>query len=221
MFVLFFAGFASTTGINTVYRTLANIDMLINTKVGDNTPFAEIYKDGINIDQLYEDSESAVRKIQTYNDTHDGRYSIERFFLDTNDVQSYAFIGGYAETLENVASKEEEVSSAAVLSVKGFSQYSSEVTVDYETVEEDGTTLRHSVDKNGVSAGVKFVTNVMTMTNMENHASAYGTLKDVIKPLVDGSQYGLDPTDEMTLMITGECKTRNIAVYDYEIEAQK
>ncbi len=201
--------------------TVCNIDMLINTKVGDNTPFAEIYKDGINIDQLYEDSESAVRKIQTYNDTHDGRYSIERFFLDTNDVQSYAFIGGYAETLENVASKEEEVSSAAVLSVKGFSQYSSEVTVDYETVEEDGTTLRHSVDKNGVSAGVKFVTNVMTMTNMENHASAYGTFKDIIKPLVDGSQYGLDPTDEMTLMITGECKTRNIAVYDYEIEAQK
>ena len=201
--------------------TICNLDMLINTKVGDNTPFAELYKDGINIDKLYEDAESAIRKIQTYNDTHEDNYGIERFILDTENVQTYAFLRGYSQVLEDVSSSDKEVSSAATLSVKGFAQYSSEVTVDYETVDEAGNTTALSVDMNGAGHVGRFIMAVQTVTNMENFPSAYSTLKDVIKLLVDGSQKGLDPTDEMTLMITGECKARNIAVYDYEIGNQK
>ena len=195
--------------------TLCNIDYFVDSLESQNV-FDLIYADGIDINSMFELAESAVSKIVIYNDSQasaDKVYDLGRLsFANTGDIVS---LRAFAQTAYNVNSTDADISANAINIVKGYSQYSSDVTVDYQTMDDDGNIIEHSLDKNALSKGATQVINLYTYYSVMNHKATYGPYADAILPLVDGSQAGLNPYDSIVLMVEDHCADRNIIVYDY------
>lgn len=196
--------------------TLFNIDYFMNSLEAQNV-FATIYADGFNINAMHTHAESAVNKIMDYNDSckdinqifNFGKLSID----NTIDAVSLKALGA---TLYNVNSTNAEVSQVSVNTVKGYTQFSSDVTVNFQTKAEDGTIRDHSYDKNALSAGAKMVSNMITYYSLQNHKSAYGAYQESLVTYVDGST-AMDPYEGIVLMIQDHCAKNNVIYYDYEI----
>lgn len=196
--------------------TLFNIDYFMNSLEAQNV-FATIYADGFNINAMHTHAESAVNKIMDYNDSckdinqifNFGKLSID----NTIDAVSLKALG---TTLYNVNSTNAEVSQVSVNTVKGYTQFSSDVTVNFQTKAEDGTIRDHSYDKNALSAGAKMVSNMITYYSLQNHKSAYGAYQESLVTYVDGST-AMDPYEGIVLMIQDHCAKNNVIYYDYEI----
>lgn len=196
--------------------TLFNIDYFMNSLEAQNV-FATIYADGFNINAMHAHAESAVNKIMDYNDSckdineifNFGKLSID----NTIDAVSLKALGA---TLYNVNSTNAEVSQVSVNTVKGYTQFSSDVTVNFQTKAEDGTIRDHSYDKNALSAGAKMVSNMITYYSLQNHKSAYGAYQESLVTYVDGST-AMDPYEGIVLMIQDHCAKNNVIYYDYEI----
>ena len=196
--------------------TLFNIDYFMNSLEAQNV-FATIYADGFNINAMHAHAESAVNKIMDYNDSckdinqifNFGKLSID----NTIDAVSLKALG---TTLYNVNSTNAEVSQVSVNTVKGYTQFSSDVTVNFQTKAEDGTIRDHSYDKNALSAGAKMVSNMITYYSLQNHKSAYGAYQESLVTYVDGST-AMDPYEGIVLMIQDHCAKNNVIYYDYEI----
>ena len=197
--------------------TLTNIDYFVDSMESQNV-FELIYKDGIDINELFKSAEAAVAKIVKYNDSKEDIneiYDMARLVM--TDVEDAISLRALSQTAYNVTSSDANVSSSAVSIIKGYSQYSSEVTVDYKTEEADGTLVEHSLDKNALSKGATQIIDFYTYYSVMNHKSVYGATADAILPLVDGSQNGFSPYDEIVLMVDDYCADRNVAVYNYQI----
>lgn len=196
--------------------TLFNIDYFMNSLEAQNV-FATIYADGFNINAMHAHAESAVNKIMDYNDSckdinqifNFGKLSID----NTIDAVSLKALG---TTLYNVNSTNAEVAQVSVNTVKGYTQFSSDVTVNFQTKAEDGTIRDHSYDKNALSAGAKMVSNMITYYSLQNHKSAYGAYQESLVTYVDGST-AMDPYEGIVLMIQDHCAKNNVIYYDYEI----
>ena len=197
--------------------TLCNIYYFVNSLESQNV-FDLIYADGIEINAMFELAESAVSKIVVYNDSQtsvDGIYDMARLvFANEGDAIS---LRAFAQTAYNVNSTDTAVSTNAVNTVKGYSQYSSDVTVDYQTKDAEGNIINHSLDKNALSKGATQIINLYTYYSVINHKTTYGMEADAILPLVDGSQYGLNPYEAIVLMVEDHCADRNLIVYDYNM----
>lgn len=195
--------------------TLTNIDYFVDSTQSRNV-LELIYANGIDINAMFKDAESAIAKIVEYNDSQesvDKVYDLAR--LSMASVEDAISLRQFARTAYNVTSENETVATDAVNCVKGYSQYSSDVTIDYQTTELDGTVVDHSLDKNALSKGATQVINLYTYYSVMNHKSVYGNYADAILPLVDGSQTGLSPYDSIVLMVEDHCADRNIVVYNY------
>lgn len=195
--------------------SLCNIDYFVDSLESQNV-FDLIYADGIDINSLFELSESAISKIVAHNDAQasiDDIYDMAR--LSISNVGDAISLRAFAQTAYNVNSKDATVAQNAINTVKGYSQYSSDVTVDYQTKAEDGTIVNHSLDKNALSKGATQIVNLYTYYSVINHKATYGGYADAILPLVDGSQNGLSPYDSIVLMVEDHCADRNLIVYDY------
>lgn len=195
--------------------TLTNIDYFVDSLESQNV-FDLIYADGIDINAMFQLAESAISKIVVYNDSQtsvEDTYDMARLvFANTGDAIS---LRAFAQTAYNVNSTDADVSANAINTIKGYSQYSSDVTVDYQTKDAEGNIINHSLDKNALSKGATQVINLYTYYSVMNHKTAYGTYADAILPLVDGSQAGLSPYDSIVLMVEDHCADRNLIVFDY------
>lgn len=199
--------------------TLFNIDYFMNSLEAQNV-FATIYEEGFNINAMHTNAESAINKIMAYNDSCTditkifdfGKLSID----STIDAVSLKALG---TTLYNVNSTNAEVSQVSVNTVKGYTQFSSDVTVNFQTQAEDGTIRNHSYDKNALSSGAKMVSNMMTYYSLQNHKSAYGAYQESLVTYVDGST-AMDPYEGIVLMIQDHCAKNNVIFYDYEVGKQ-
>lgn len=193
--------------------TITNIDYFMD---GANSQYAfkVIYADGFAINDTFEKAGEAVRKIQEYNDKQTQVYDMARLVMtSTADAIS---LKAFAQTAHGINSTDPDVVANTIHIVKGYSQFSSLATVDYQTVE-DGQTVDHSIDKNGLSKGAYQVINWYTYYTVSNHKATYGTTADAILPLVDGSQDGLNPYEQIVLMVEDYCAENNIVVYDYNV----
>jgi len=199
--------------------TLANIDYFVDSLESHNV-FELIYPDGIDINAMFENAERAMEKIVIYNDSQtsiDNIYDMSRLVM-VNESDAISLMA-LSQTAYNVTSKDANVSIGAVNIIKGYSQYSSDVTVDYQTTDSNGNVINHSLDKNALSKGATQIANLYTYYSVINHKDIYGGNADAILPLVDGSQTGLSPYESIVLMVEGHCVDRHIVVYYYEMGA--
>ncbi len=193
--------------------TVTNADFFMDSLESQDV-FKLIYKDGFDIREVFNLADSAIEKIVKYNDTRTSAndlYDMGRLvFASQSD---YVSLSGYFNNLYNVNSKDSTIAGAAVDIIKGYNQYSSEVTIDYQTYDDEGNVINNSLDKNALSKGATYVINRGTLYSVKSHASVYGTKADAIIPLVDGSQSALDPYDHLVLAFDGYCADKNILVY--------
>lgn len=198
--------------------TVTNIDYFMDSANSQHA-FDVIYEQGFDINATFENAEEAVRKISLYNDSHEEQYDMARLVM-VNESDAVS-LRAFSQTLQGITSTDKDVVSASAAIVKGYSQFSQDVTVDYQTTDEDGNVIDHSIDKNGLSKGAYQVVNWLTYYSVSNHKTAYGATADSILQLVDGSQTGLNPYEQIVLMVEDYCAENNIVVYNYEVGNQK
>jgi len=200
---------------------IANIDYFMNGQNSKNA-FNAIYADGFDINATFTQAESAVQKIQAYNEQQssiDNIYDLARIFM-VNEKDAIS-VRALSQTAYNVTSGNEDIATNAVAIMKGYSQYSADVTVDYTTLAADGSVIHHSLDKNALSKGATQVVNWLTFYSIEANTDRYGSYADSIRQLVDGTQLGLSPYQQIVLMVTDYCAENNIVVFDYEMGATR
>lgn len=200
-----------------------NIDYFMNSLESQGA-FSVIYKDGFDINSTFKLAEEAISKIVLHNDKQksvDDIYDMAR--LSMNNIEDAISLRALSGTAYNVTSTNEEVSKSSAMIIKGYSQYSSEVTIDYQTRDEEDNLVDHSLDKNALSKGGQMVSNWYTYYSMMNHKSIYSKYMDfdaVIK-YVDGTSRGLNPYQSIVFMVEDYCAENNVAVYDYEMGNNK
>ncbi len=198
--------------------TLANIDFFMDS-VNSQDAFADIYRDGFSINDMFKQAEEAVRKIQIHDDQSTEVYDMARLFMaDEEDAIS---LRAFTNMAHGIVSTDASVVANTANTVKGYSQFSRDVTVNYQTTREDGTVETHSLDKRVLSKGAAQIANLYSFYSVMNNKPAYGRLADAIIPLVDGSQAGLDPYDQIVLEVQDYCVRNNIVAFDYEMGATK
>jgi len=193
---------------------ITNIEYFMDSANSQNA-FGIIYKDGFDINGTFEKAEEAVRKIQAYDDTHDVVYNMSRLVM--NSEGDLLALKAFSQFAHGITSTDATVVQSTANTIKGFSQYSKDVTIDYEITRADGTTETCKIDKNGLTSGAKQVINWYTYYSVSNHKTAYGATADAILPLVDGSEYGLDPYESIVLMVEDKCADNNIVIYNYNM----
>lgn len=194
--------------------TITNIDYLMDSTNSQHA-FEAIYEDGFDINATFEDGEAAVRKIQAYDDTQTQAYDMARLVI-ANEADAIS-LRAFTQTAHGVVSNDEQTVANAVHIVKGYTQFSSEAIVKYQTKDKDGVVTDHAIDKNGVGKGAYQVINWYTYYSISNHKTAYGQVADSLLQLVDGTQAGFNPYDQIVLAVEDYCAENNVVVYDYEV----
>ena len=194
--------------------TITNIDYFMDSTNSQHA-FDVIYEDGFDINAAFRNGEEAVRKIQAYDDTHDQVYDMARLVI-ASEVDAIS-LRAFTQNAHGVVSTDAQTVATAVNNVKGYTQFSSEATIKYQTTDKDGTVVNHAIDKNGVGKGAYQVLNWYTYYSVSNHKAAYGQVADSLIQLVDGSQVGLNPYDQIVLAVEDYCAENNIVVYNYEV----
>ena len=155
-------------------------------------------------------AESAVRKIQAYDDTHDQVYDMSRLVM-VNETDAVS-LKTYTETLHGINSKDKDVVAKTAKEIHLSSQKYTE-----ETRDENGVVEQHSLDKNALSKGAYQVVNWYTHASLTNHKDAYQPYTDSLISYVDGSQYGLDPYESIVLEVEDYCAENNVVRYHYQM----
>ena len=194
--------------------TVANIDYLMDTANSQNA-FKVLYKDYFDINKTFSYAESAVSKIELYNMsvTDDSQlYTYGHFFIDSEtDIISTRAIELVAH---NLHSQNKSVVDESVKQLKGYTQYSSEVTINYTRNGE-----KVSLDKNALTKGGNQVIDWITYYAFLNNKSNINNnqlVDDMIK-LVDGSTDGFNVYYDIVLMVEEYCAENNLVVYDYVV----
>ena len=194
--------------------TVTNIDYFMDSTNSQHA-FDVIYENGFDINAAFTNAEEAVRKIQAYDDTQEQVYDMARLVI-ASEADAIS-LRAFTQTAHGVTSSDATVVANAAHIVKGYTQFSSEATVDYQTKDANGDVVNHSIDKNGLGKGAYQVVNWYTYYSVSNHKSAYGTIADSLIQLVDGSQVGLNPYEQIVLEVEDYCAENNIVVYNYEV----
>lgn len=194
--------------------TVANIDYLMDTANSQNA-FKILYNDYFDINKTFSYAESAVSKIELYNMsvTDDSQlYTYGHFFIDSEtDIVSTRAITLLAH---NLHSQNKSVLDENVKKLKGYIQYSSEVTINYTRNGEEV-----SLDKNALTKGGNQVIDWITYYAFLNNKSNINNdqlVNDMIK-LVDGSTEGFNVYYDIVLMVEEYCAENNLVVYDYVV----
>lgn len=194
--------------------TVANIDYLMDTANSQNA-FKILYNDYFDINKTFSYAESAVSKIELYNMsvTDDSQlYTYGHFFIDSEtDIVSTRAITLLAH---NLHSQNKSVLDENVKNLKGYTQYSSEVTINYTRNGEEV-----SLDKNALTKGGNQVIDWITYYAFLNNKSNINNdqlVNDMIK-LVDGSTEGFNVYYDIVLMVEEYCAENNLVVYDYVV----
>lgn len=194
--------------------TVANIDYFMNSANSQHA-FDAIYENGFDINATFTNAEEAVRKIQVYDDTQEQVYDMARLVI-ASEADAIS-LRAFTQTAHGVVSSDPAVVANAVHIVKGYTQFSSEATVNYQTKDQDGNVVDHAIDKNGIGKGAYQIVNWYTYYSVSNHKGAYGAVADSLIQLVDGSQEGLNPYAQIVLEVEDYCAENNIIVYNYEV----
>ncbi len=194
--------------------TLTNIDYFMDSANSQHA-FDAIYEDGFDINATFRNAEEAVRKIQAYDDTQSQVYDMARLVIES--IPDAISLRAFTQTAHGIVSSDENTVDNAVNIIKGYTQFSSDATINYQDQDKDGNVINHSIDKNGLGKGAYQVVNWYTYYSIINHKSAYGAVADSLIPLVDGTQFGLNPYDQIVLEVEDYCAENNIIVYDYEV----
>ncbi len=194
--------------------TVANIDYLMDTASSQNA-FKILYNEYFDINQTFAYAESAVSKIELYNMSvvDDSQlYTYGHFFMNSEtDIISTRAISLIAH---NLHSQNKSVVDENVKKLKGYTQYSSEVTITYT---RDGEKV--SLDKNALTKGGNQVIDWITYYAFLNNKSNIENdqlVNDMIK-LVDGTTEGFNVYYDIVLMVEEYCAENNLVVYDYVV----
>lgn len=194
--------------------TVANIDYLMDTANSQNA-FKILYSDHFDITKTFKDAESAISKIELYNMgiTDDSQlYTYGHFFIDSEtDIISTRAITLMAH---NMHSQNQSIVAESVKQLKGYTQYSSKVTINYT---RNGKSA--SLDKNALSKGGNQVIDWITYYAFLNNKSNINNdqlVNDMIK-LVDGTTEGFNVYYDIVLMVEEYCAENNLVVYDYVV----
>lgn len=194
--------------------TVTNIDYFMDGANSQHA-FDIIYENGFDINATFKNAEEAVRKIQAYDDKQEQVYDMARLVI-ASEADAIS-LRAFTQTAHGVVSSDASVVANAAHVVKGYTQFSSEATVNYQTKDKDGNVVNHSIDKNGLGKGAYQVVNWYTYYSVSNHKGAYGRVADSLIQLVDGSQTGLNPYEQIVLEVEDYCAENNIIVYNYEV----
>lgn len=200
-----------------------NIDYFMNSLESQGA-FNKIYKDGFDINSTFKLAEEAISKIVLHNDKQksvDDIYDMAR--LSMNNVEDAISLRAISQTMYNVASSDAALSESSAKIIKGYSQFSSDVTIDYQTRDEENKSVNHLLDKNALSKGGNMVANWYTYYSMMNHKTIYSKYMDFDRVIayVDGTSKGLNPYQAIVFMVEDYCAENNITVYDYEMGKNK
>ncbi len=198
--------------------TVANIDYFMSTADTQNA-FKQMYSEGIDLNNVFAQAESAVEKIELFNlRVEPGYYDYGHFFIDSKtDIIS---ISGLCSAVNQIHSVDPDASRQAVEFLKGYTQYSSLTTIDYAEYDEYnnlGTNV--SLDKNALSKGANQLADWITYYCLINNRTIINNdqlINDML-PLVDGTTYGFTPFNDIVLMVTDYCAENNVTMFDYTV----
>lgn len=198
--------------------TVANIDFLMDNTNSQNA-FSILYPDVFDINETFTLAESAVEKIEIYNmgvkDTDD-LYTYGHFYLGLDSYAETNIMStkGIVLMAHNISSSDSKTMEQSVNQLKGYTQYSSEVTINYT---KKGEIVK--LDKNALNKGGHQVIDWITYYAFLNNKSKINNneLVDSMIELVDGSSIGFNPYADIVLMVEDYCQINNITVYDYTV----
>lgn len=202
---------------------VANIDFFV-----DSTNSADAFKtlygtEGFDINKTFAEAESAVEKIETYNLTATEPYDYGHFFIESEtDIIS---IKGLVDTVHDLRSSDQNLVNESIAELKGYTQYSSEVTVNYQKYDDNGNIIDEvqKLDKNALNKGGNQLADWITYYALLNNKSIINNdqLVSDMTALVDGTTYGFTPYQDIVLMTTEYCAENNIVMYDYTVGQYK
>jgi len=193
---------------------IANIDYFVKD-INNNAVFKNIYGNKIDMDSMFTNAEAAVQKIQAYNVTVtniEDLYDYGHLYVSSvGDILNTRYVVNLSYDINNSTSKFD--SSAAKL--KLYNQYSenlAETTYTYEN-------MTYRIDKNSISEGATQINNwISYYTYVINRAKFNNDeYVDNMISLVNGSVDGLNPYDEIVLMVTDFCANKNEGAFQYKI----
>lgn len=197
---------------------VANIDYFMDSTNSYNV-FTQLYPESFDINTTFTNAESAVRKIEEYNLTvgAEDAYNYGHLFISNEtDIIS---VRAVVENNADIRSEDIETRNAALSALKAYNQYSSQGTVNYNIVTEDGVVLENtmSLDKNALSKGANQLVDWITYYTLLNNKTVINNdqFYNDMMSLVDGSVPGFNVYNDIVFMVDEYCAENNIAVYNY------
>ena len=196
---------------------LANIDYFMED-INNTVAFNAIYGNKIDIDSLFENAESAVQKIQAYNfnvTNKDELYDYGHLYISSvGDILNTRYVVNLCYDINSSNSY-----TSSINKLKLYNQYSEELDETTYTYKDE----TYRIAKNSIGEGatqinnwISYYTYIVNRTKINNDEF----VDDMIS-LVDGSQDGLNPYDEIVLMVTDFCANKNEGAFQYKIGERK
>ena len=185
--------------------------------INNNEVFKKIYGEKIDIDSIFENAESAVQKIQAHNfsSTSEEIYDYGHIYISSvGDIINTRYVVNLSYDIST-----SEGFTTSINKLKLYNQYSEEL--DETTYTYKNETYR--IAKNSIGEGATQVNNwISYYTFILNRKKINNdNFVDNMISLVDGSQDGLNPYDEIVLMVTDFCANKNEGAFQYKIGQRK
>lgn len=200
--------------------TVANINFFMDSKASSDVLKA-MYIDGINLNDIFTQAEAAVYKIQMHNRTVTDAKDLYKYnHLFISDKEDILSISALTNTIYELGSTDEKTKDNAAAIIKGYTQYSSQTTVQYKEKDANGNVIEETkkLDKNALTDGATQIADWMTYYALTDYKKSFENdeLVKSLTQLVDGSQEGLSTFDNIVLLVDDYCADKNVVVYDYQ-----
>lgn len=196
---------------------IANIDYFVRD-VNNKAAFNSLYGNNIDLDSMFINAESAVQKIESYNVKtvkKEDLYDYGHIYIDSvNDILNTRYIVNLSYDINH-----SNTITSSSNKLKLFNQYSEELNETSYTYE--GETYR--IAKNSLSKGATQITNWISYYTYVINREKFNNDEyvDSMISLVNGTQDGLNPYDDIVLMVTDFCANKNEGAFQYKLGERK
>lgn len=193
---------------------IANIDYFMRD-VNNSAVFSSIYGSKADIDNMFINAETAVQKIESYNlkvTNKEELYDYGHLYVSSvNDILNTRYV---VNLTFDIANNTNDFNSSAT-KLKLYNQYSEELSSTTYTYENE----TYRIGKNTLSEGATQINNWISYYTYVVNRTKFNDDKyvDNMISLVNGSVDGLNPYDEIVLMVTDFCANKNEGAFQYKI----
>ena len=193
---------------------IANIDYFMRD-VNNSAVFSSIYGSKADIDNMFINAETAVQKIESYNlkvTNKEELYDYGHLYVSSvNDILNTRYV---VNLTFDIANNTNDFNSSAA-KLKLYNQYSEELSSTTYTYENE----TYRIGKNTLSEGATQINNWISYYTYVVNRTKFNDDKyvDNMISLVNGSVDGLNPYDEIVLMVTDFCANKNEGTFQYKI----